>query len=123
MVTAILRFVIFLKPADSGKTPLGTVKLLIYTIIEVGVYLIASCLPTYRSFYLLAREAKSKCGNTNPRGFLHILKLFRGDDAISTKRGSNIELQFNAGGLANVSVTSPRLDDLASYSSLEADFA
>ena len=47
----------FVRYAHLLKDPSwNSVELVIYSITEVGVYIIASCLPTYRSLYLSIRR-------------------------------------------------------------------
>lgn len=58
-ITSVLRFLAFLRYAGPSADPDPTwssVQLVIYSISEVTVYIIASCLPTYRSLYLSIRR-------------------------------------------------------------------
>ncbi|MCJ1344611.1 hypothetical protein MMC31_002814 [Peltigera leucophlebia] len=60
-ITSILRFLFFLRytgPAADSDPTWNPVELVIYSITEVTVYTIASCLPIYRSLYLSIRRQK-----------------------------------------------------------------
>ncbi|MCJ1349794.1 hypothetical protein MMC31_008035 [Peltigera leucophlebia] len=60
-ITSILRFLTFLRfsgPAADPDPTWHSVQLVIYSIVEVTVYTIASCLPIYRSLYLSVRRQK-----------------------------------------------------------------
>lgn len=59
LVTSILRFTAFFTTNGNSSTADATwavIKLAIYSIAEAGVYLIASCLPPYRSLYLAVKR-------------------------------------------------------------------
>ena len=56
MITSILRFAAFIQTDDTTDPTWRSAKLAIYGITESGVYLIASCLPTYRTILRYLRE-------------------------------------------------------------------
>ena len=56
IITSILRFAAFVQTNDTTDATWTSVKLAIYGITESGVYLIASCLPTYRTILFHLRE-------------------------------------------------------------------
>lgn len=68
IVTSILRFVAFSRFKGIGPEADGTwanSALAIYSIAEGGVYLMAACIPSYRSLYLIIRRSRPhKSGET-----------------------------------------------------------
>ncbi|KAG9232644.1 hypothetical protein BJ875DRAFT_514113 [Amylocarpus encephaloides] len=63
IITSILRFIAFWNWKSIGADGDGTwvaVELTAYSIAEAGVYLIASCLPSYRALYITVRGPKKE---------------------------------------------------------------
>lgn len=56
MITSILRFAAFIRIDDTTDPTWRSAKLAIYGVTEPSVYLIASCLPTYRTILRYLRE-------------------------------------------------------------------
>ena len=51
-----MRFAAFFDELAAADPTFGAIRLAIYGIAETGIYLIASCLPTYRAMYLYAKK-------------------------------------------------------------------
>lgn len=63
LITSILRFAAFLRFQGIGPASDGTwanSPLAIYSIAEAGVYLMAACIPSYRSLYLITRRTPQR---------------------------------------------------------------
>ena len=104
-VTAVIRFVIFLKTDGLNDTTWTTTHLGPTSIAEAGTYVIAVCLPTYRSLYRsissrptqnvdpMARRVSKRKGRTDVE--LQSLSKIQTEVGISEERlvSTNAELE------------------------------
>ncbi|TAQ91354.1 hypothetical protein B7494_g345 [Chlorociboria aeruginascens] len=65
LITSIIRFTTFFNASSQADTTWASVKLGSISMAEAGVYLIAACLPTYRSLF---RSVRERVGGTNALG-------------------------------------------------------